>query len=70
MANPLFSDVAATKRDSNSSRKPPSPGTGQGGGSSMDVKSPNWPGVPGKTQPKDRSAGVPRVKSSMKKVGI
>ncbi|KPK67112.1 hypothetical protein AMJ82_11205 [candidate division TA06 bacterium SM23_40] len=29
-----------------------------------------WPGVPGKTQPRDRSAGVKKVKQSMRSEGI
>ena len=29
-----------------------------------------WPGVPGKTQPKNRSGGTKKVKQSVKDIGI
>jgi len=28
-------------------------------------KTANWPGLPGKKQPKDRGVGVPKIKQSM-----
>jgi hypothetical protein len=33
-------------------------------------KTANWPGPPGKTQPKDRSAGKPRLVDAPKKAGL
>lgn len=48
------------------------PPTGQGGGPKpqFDEKTANWPGVPGKTQPRDRSGGTKKVKQSVKSEGI
>lgn len=33
-------------------------------------KTANWPGVPGRTQPKDRSAGVKKIRQTLKSEGI
>jgi len=52
------------------SQKPPGNSGASGLGANLVEKSPNWPGVPGKTQPRDRSAGVRKVKQSPKSVGI
>jgi hypothetical protein len=41
----------------------PTPGVGS-------EKTAAWPGVPGKTQPKDRSNGVKKVKGHVRKEGI
>jgi hypothetical protein len=46
--------------------------TGQGGGSypPFKEKTAAWPGVPGKTQPRDRSGGTKKVKQAVKSEGI
>lgn len=36
----------------------------------MPMRTANWPGTPGKHQPRDRSAGTPRVKAHPKSEGI
>ena len=36
----------------------------------MPEKTANWPGLPGKTQSKDRSGGVKKVKTTPKSVGV
>jgi hypothetical protein len=43
-----------------------------GGGTTKPFKesTASWPGVPGKTQPKDRSFGVKKVKQTVKSEGI
>lgn len=45
-----------------SSTKAKTPGTIRAGTDPMPMKTPSWPGLPGKTQPRDRSAGVPEEK--------
>lgn len=46
--------------------------TGQSGGKvpAINEKTAAWPGAPGKTQPRDRSAGVKKVKQTMRSEGI
>ena len=70
MANPLHSDVSPAKRPSNATQKRPEPGTPKGSTPAMKVDGPKWGGLPGKTQPKDRSRGVPRAKTSVKRMGL
>lgn len=40
------------------------------GKSSVNEKTANWPSLPGKAQPRDRSAGVKRARVHPKSVGI
>lgn len=35
------------------------------GGYSGSEKTANWPGLPGKKQPKDRGQGIPKIKNAM-----
>ena len=40
------------------------------GGGKMPEKTAAWPGVPGGTQPRDRSRGVPKIKNCPVKEGL
>jgi len=46
----------------NFSKKQGAPTGVRGGSAAMPEKTAGWPGVPGKTQPKDRSGGTKKVK--------
>ncbi|KPK68178.1 hypothetical protein AMJ82_08940 [candidate division TA06 bacterium SM23_40] len=62
MANPRW----------NPQKKRKGPPTGQEGGKvpSWNERTAAWPGVPGKTQPRDRSGGTKKIKQSMKTEGV
>lgn len=53
------------------SQKPPPNGQPASGlGMPITEKTANWGGLPGKEQPRNRSAGVKKVKNTMKSIGI
>lgn len=56
MPNPLYNNMHGGNRSQGEGASNKSKGSAPGGGMSM--KTANWPGVPGPTQRKDRSAGV------------
>lgn len=66
MANPDFRefDTALGNKAKGFKRSTPA------GKASVNEKTANWPGLAGKAQPRDRSAGVKRVRIHPKSVGI
>lgn len=69
MPNPRFSDLKPTPKDP--AKGTPPPGTvGKPPKVTITEKTAAWAGVPGKTQPRDRSGGVKKVKQSMRSEGV
>lgn len=68
MAGPFFTEFPERK----SGRSGSTPVTGKRGAksASMKEKTANWPGTPGKTQPRDRSGGVRKLRAHPKSEGI
>ena len=61
----------ANKRYANFPSKGPPKGKGGSRHDSVDPeRTASWPGIPGKTQTKDRSAGIKRVKPAAASEGI
>jgi len=59
------------KRFNNMQTDKKGPVTGKKGSAApMPMGSPNWPGLPGKSQSKDRSNGVTKLKGSVKQIGL
>lgn len=48
----------------------PKPKAGRKASGKMPEKTAAWPGLPGKAQPRDRSAGVKKCKSYVKSEGL
>lgn len=70
MTNPNYNSAANKRPPSKSGKGAPLPAEGRSpAGAPMPEKSPNWPGLPGKSGP-DRSAGVKRAKVYPKSQGI
>lgn len=68
MANPRYSDVSPVDPQDPAEGAPLVP---QGPTAKPKADSTaNWPGLPGKTQPRDRSGGTGKIKEHAKSVGI
>ena len=68
MAANDFSEFPQRKQLANATTKPPQAGSKSK--ESLNEDGAAWPGVPGKTQPRNRSAGVPRAKIHPKSQGL
>ena len=68
MANSRFNKQVGQHKGEKTTPPPtghrgPKPGMGE-------LSTANWPGLPGKTQPRNRSGGTNRIKQSMKSEGV
>jgi hypothetical protein len=59
MPNARWNNMHGANDRSGGGHKEGSRGSKPGG--SMPMKTANWPGLPGKTQPKARNAGIPKT---------
>ena len=69
MGNPLFSDVSPVKRSSNGSGGKVKMGVPSVSKGTLNMKSANWPGLPGPAQPRKRGSD-PKMKSTLKSEGL
>ena len=70
MANPRFSDVSPAKGTVKGLAKPPGQMAPAPKATLPAESTANWGGLPGKTQSKDRSGGVKKVRVHAKSEGI
>ena len=66
MANPNFSDVSPGNKPDHAISKPKT----RAASAPMPERTAGWGGLPGKSQPKDRSGGVMRLKTHPKSEGL